>query len=612
MPKELLKEELIGGAETPKAAKQRKLKGTTRQSQQGDNISLPVTVESSEDRVNAKFIEDDNFIDMDISGIRSAFPSEDEDEEDEQGQTLNNNATVVRDVGFQNKQSALLGKSRETQGQSVEVPHCSKDDPQRKTNKKTKRSNRFDELRNTISLMQDYMLEKGIIDNTMTEEEIKSFLDKTGAGKQVDNTGEPQSEEIEEVVMPIPVDNPIVEPTAEPTKQQTRQKQLNPNSSRKGMPRESGSEVTIYSRAVKPAQGDINLLGGQIDKLLNDVRHNTVSGEGSRKLSSSSDEMMDTSDETERSVEINNNSSYFPDLRGEEPAARHRTPAREPPLLHRESDRQNDPDEQPTLVLDAEQHKATMYEVPGKVKAITSLIDEDYQMIDAHIDEALKQKIVRYEFIDFSRLISKNHFASDEDNQRLEIVNRNGYSYFSPVSDRESYVQINSFNKWEQAFRVYSNILTSKYPAISTELLQYNHTIHTASTTYSWENVYAYDKEFRHHISRHPYRSWSVILQQAWTMILKDRIGKTENLFQRGNGPRSDKIGQKEICKRFNKGKCHYGLACIFDHRCAIRKCGKFGHGAHICRLRNQQDQGTNVSASTSQDNAASLKSVKH
>ena len=239
---------------------------------------------------------------------------------------------------------------------------------------------------------------------------------------------------------------------------------------------------------------------------------------------------------------------------------------------------------------ESEQNKITMFEVPGKTnsKPITSVIDEDYQMIDTHVDETLKKKILNFKYIDFSRLIPKNRFALDEDNQnqRLEIVNKNGMSYLSPVSDREGVV-VNTYNKWEQAFRVYSNVVTTKFPTKSTELLQYNHTIHTAFMTYAWDNVYAYDKEFRRHISKHPYRSWNVILQQAWTMLLKDRISRNENIFQRGaatpNQRGNDRTGgRREICKRFNRGKCHFGLSCKYEHRCAIPKCGKFGHGAHI------------------------------
>ena len=174
----------------------------------------------------------------------------------------------------------------------------------------------------------------------------------------------------------------------------------------------------------------------------------------------------------------------------------------------------------------------------------------------------------------------------------MEIVSKNGMTFLSPVADPES-IHINSYLKWEQVFRIYSNILTTKFPAMATELLQYNHTIHSASTTYIWDNVYAYDKEFRHHVSRHPQRSWSIILQQAWTMILKDRLWNDNHLFQKGGGFSRNRQNKRDRspCRRFNKGRCTYGLSCKFDHRCAVKKCGKFGHGAHMCRLRESKSQ---------------------
>ena len=164
------------------------------------------------------------------------------------------------------------------------------------------------------------------------------------------------------------------------------------------------------------------------------------------------------------------------------------------------------------FIKEVERSKARLYKVPGKVfdhKQVlyfelqqpsnlmnVAQIDEDYQMIDAHLDEGTKQKIQAFEYVDFSKLISKGKLNTDD--QRMEIVNHNGMTYLLPISDREI-VSISSYNKWEQAFRVYSNVLNSKHPGKATELLQYNHTIHTASMTYHWDNVYAYNKEFRHH-----------------------------------------------------------------------------------------------------------------
>ena len=131
-------------------------------------------------------------------------------------------------------------------------------------------------------------------------------------------------------------------------------------------------------------------------------------------------------------------------------------------------------------------------------------------------------------------------------------------------------------------------MLTTQYPDKATQLLQYNHTIHTASTSYVWYNIYSYDKEFWHHIAHHPTRSWNVMLQQAWTMLIKDRLRNDNSLFQKGSHPKHGKGG--ELCCRFNKGKCTFGLSCKFDHRCSLKRCGKFGHGAHQCRLRNTSE----------------------
>ena len=91
-----------------------------------------------------------------------------------------------------------------------------------------------------------------------------------------------------------------------------------------------------------------------------------------------------------------------------------------------------------------------------------------------------------------------------------------GRTYFVPATALDNSGGITNFSKWEQAFEVFSNIYTRRYPHRSSELIQYNRVIHTAALTYTWENVYLYDRDFRHHIAAYPNRSWAVILQQAW------------------------------------------------------------------------------------------------
>ena len=146
-----------------------------------------------------------------------------------------------------------------------------------------------------------------------------------------------------------------------------------------------------------------------------------------------------------------------------------------------------------------------------------------------------------------------------------------GKTYWVPVGDT---VSVNNFTKWEQAFRVFLDIYNRHHPHRSTELIQYNHMIHTASLTYIWDNVCAYDKDFRLHMARYPDRSWGIILQQAWAMRLKDKIFRHDsdrynnghrassgsshghqNQYQghSGNGDcRSSSINVNDICCRFN------------------------------------------------------------
>ena len=190
---------------------------------------------------------------------------------------------------------------------------------------------------------------------------------------------------------------------------------------------------------------------------------------------------------------------------------------------------------------------------------------------------------------------------------------KNGKTFWSPVHE---IVTINGFSRWEQAFHIYSNIYTKAHPHRSSELIQYNHIIHTISLTYVWENVYNYDKEFRLHLSRYPGRSWSVILQQAWSMRLKDRLTFTKGESNHGNyaasgfnshgnnnGNGNSKAKNNEPCRRFNKGKCKFGANCRYEHRCSY--CLKFGHAILTCRkLIADMDKGQ-VKQNSSKDHSA-------
>ena len=146
------------------------------------------------------------------------------------------------------------------------------------------------------------------------------------------------------------------------------------------------------------------------------------------------------------------------------------------------------------MVREAESAKAKMFPPTGESPSANSFeliakVDQDYEIVGNHIEQSVQDHIVNGEYIDFGKLLPKDHVLAEEDN-RLELIVKNGKMFWAPVSET---VTINCFNSWEQAFRIYSNIYTKAHRHRCSELIQYNHIIYTISFTHIWENVYTYD-----------------------------------------------------------------------------------------------------------------------
>ena len=256
---------------------------------------------------------------------------------------------------------------------------------------------------------------------------------------------------------------------------------------------------------------------------------------------------------------------------------------------------QNVEDRSRQMLRQAEEAKARMLEVPGKSSHVLDkmppgrellhsvLVDEEYTLVEAHLEDHIRGKIVNGEYVDFARLIPRDRLVN-EDDKRMEFVVKNGQTFLVPISDRETTV-ISNFGRWEQAFRVYSTVYSDYYPQRAKELIKYNHTIYHAALSYSWENVYSYDKDFRLHMAKFPSRNWGIILQQAWTLRMRDRVDKGARSGQyvtNNKAGESHNGGQKKTCWKYNSGNCTFGVGCDYEHKCLI--CGKYGHGAHIVR----------------------------
>ena len=244
------------------------------------------------------------------------------------------------------------------------------------------------------------------------------------------------------------------------------------------------------------------------------------------------------------------------------------------------------------LIKEAELSKARVLELPSKnltevnANKLSSellhsvAVDENYHAVMSHVDPLTRQKIEKGEYMDFAKLLPRDRIMI-EDDEKIHLVVKDGRIFPMSKDQHDSTVVIDTLHKWEQAFRVFSDIYTRAYPMRAAELIQYDHVIHSAAQAYCWNSVYLYDKDFRIHMMRYPGRTWGIILQQAWNLRLKER-----NKFSHDNrgafDNRNVRTSLRETCKRFNKGKCSNGIRCHYEHKCLY--CHKLGHGMHICR----------------------------
>ena len=177
------------------------------------------------------------------------------------------------------------------------------------------------------------------------------------------------------------------------------------------------------------------------------------------------------------------------------------------------------------IILDAEQLRAKIQPPKGKdslfnfEKFLQNMDDDDeFFHVTCHIEESLRSKIARGEFVDLEKLLPKDHstfgsIASNNNESKVELVSRDGHTYFKPVRE----LQINGLWKREQAFRVYAAIYTEANPARSGEIWQYMPCINVAASSYQWDNVASYDLTFRQLMAFKPQRSWQKLIAKDGT-----------------------------------------------------------------------------------------------
>ena len=51
----------------------------------------------------------------------------------------------------------------------------------------------------------------------------------------------------------------------------------------------------------------------------------------------------------------------------------------------------------------------------------SAMVDENFLLVAAHLDETIKKKIVNHEYVDFAKLLSRDRILEEEDG-RMQMV----------------------------------------------------------------------------------------------------------------------------------------------------------------------------------------------
>lgn len=240
------------------------------------------------------------------------------------------------------------------------------------------------------------------------------------------------------------------------------------------------------------------------------------------------------------------------------------------------------------ILLDAELHRAQLLQ-PGKCNLSHLIYDAKHKSLGSHVDKAMQIKIVKNEYIELKDLLPPRRKGRrfKDSKPAMHLINEGGHSKWVKEDD-DSF--ISSYKKWEEAFEIYASIYIKGYPHRANELYDYKHCIRDAANTYIWENVFDYDVEFRLHMaSCKGNRSWSAKLDYEYSRFMKNLIqfrhdsGHGQTPANGGGTPATHGNNRtREICRRYNKGRCSWGDRCRYLHICSV--CKKRGHGAVICR----------------------------
>ena len=194
--------------------------------------------------------------------------------------------------------------------------------------------------------------------------------------------------------------------------------------------------------------------------------------------------------------------------------------------------------------------------------------------------------------MELEKLLPKKRFVKSPERGggRLDLIKKDGHSFLITKDDKDNQ-KIFGFRRWEQAFRVYAHIYSNANPHRCGEIWQYIDSIHSASTTFLWDNVANYDFSFRKIMEDKPQRCWGTTNTQLWTMCMREHVRSNYSQGRTfGSHGKKTEEAKEAVCWKFNKNRCKRSADfCRFEHKCAY--CFSTSHGSYACPKKRKTEE---------------------
>jgi len=197
-----------------------------------------------------------------------------------------------------------------------------------------------------------------------------------------------------------------------------------------------------------------------------------------------------------------------------------------------------------------------------------------FSAIHPPLPSKTQTKIWNSEFIDLCSLVQKDHCLE------TTTVRKTSTSTITSVQ-KSAPKPLNSLHQWNQAFQLYADCYTTKYPNQAPQLFRYMSIIQSlAQSNYNWQ---MYDEKFRHFKASSPTTHWGQLHTETYLFcMMKNSTFRPFTTVSKPSSRTPSHIMQRKgYCWEYQRTASCSKPRCSLKHQCA--NCEGQSHSASRC-----------------------------